>query len=426
MRKIIGIVFAGGRVEDLSVLTELRPKAAVVFGGSYRTIDFALTNLANAGIGNVGILTQYRPSSLMDHVGTGLAWDLVGTTRGVRFLPPYLGIGSREWYRGTADALFQNLDFIERLKPDDVIAVSGDHAYTMDYRPLLAFHAEHDADLTMAFVERKDDAHRFGVAEINAECQIQNFTEKPRQPRSNLASMSIYVFRREVLIEELRRAELGAESGVAVFQVHEILHRMIPRRRAYAWIHHGEWAYTRTLDEYHAFHREILGDAPRIELGRWEVHTNLLTKRAAPPSPARTLPGARVEDALLSPGCVVGGTVRGSVLSPNVIVGEGAEVSDSILWDKVVVEPGAVLKGVISDKRVRFGKGCRVGEGEAVPSEEFPESLTCGATVIGMDARIPPGARIGRNCIVPIGAPEKALAAPLASGKSLKRAGGGR
>ncbi len=419
MRKTIGIVFAGGRVEELSVLTERRPKASVVFGGIYRTIDFALTNLANAGIGQVGVLAQYRPSSLMDHVGTGLAWDLTGTTRGVRFLPPYLGVGSREWYRGPADALYQNLDFIERLAPDDVIAVSGDHVSSMDYRPLLAFHAEHDADLTMAFVERRADAHRFGVGELNAASQIMNFTEKPGHPRSNLASMSVYVFRREVLVEELRRAGHGEEGG-ATFQIHEVLRRMMPRRRAYGWVFHGDWEYTRTLDEYYAFHRDILGAAPRIDLARWEVRSNVLTRRTAPPPPARCLPGSRVEDSFLSPGCAVHGTVRRSVLSPNVIVGEGAVVSDSILWDKVVVEPGAVLNGVISDKRVLFGEGCQAGAGDPVPSEEMPGSLACGAVVVGMDASIPPGARIGKNCIIHPDADEKDLASPVASGKSVR------
>jgi glucose-1-phosphate adenylyltransferase len=421
MRKTIGIVFAGGRVEDLSALTERRPKAAVLFGGIYRAIDFALTNLADTGIAHVGILAQYRPSSLMDHVASGMAWDLAGTSRSVRFLPPYLGLGSSEWYRGPADALYQNLDFIERLAPDDVIAVSGDHVYSMDYQSLLSFHAEHGADLTMAFVERKADAHRFGIGELNTAGQILNFTEKPTHPRGCLASMSVYVFRRHILVEELRRAERG-EDGSVTFQLHEILRRMMSRRRAYGWVYHGEWAYTRTLDEYHAFHRDLLGATPRIDLGRWAVRSNVLARRIAPPPPARCFPGSRVEDSLLAPGCVVRGTVRGSVLSPNVVVGEGAEVSDSILWDKVVVDPGAVLRGVISDKRAHFGKGCQVGVGEVRPSEEFPASLTDGSTVVGMDARIPPGARVGRNCILHPECGEKDLDSPIASGTSVRRA----
>ena len=417
MRKTLGIVFAGGRVEDLSVLTERRPKASVVFGGIYRTIDFALTNLANAGIDHVGILTQYRPSTLMDHVGTGAAWDLVGATRAVRFLPPYLGIGSSEWYRGPADALYQNLDFIERNAPDDVLAVSGDHVYAMDYRPLLDFHAEQDADLTMGFVERAGDAQRFGIGEMNDAGQVVAFSEKPRNPRSHLASMTVYAFRREVLIDELRKAERG-EDGSTTYQIHEVLRRMMPRRRVYGWVHHGDWAYTRTLDEYHDFHRGLLGPAPRVDLAAWQVRSNTMTRRAAPPPPARCLPGARVENSLLAPGCVVRGTVRDSVLSPGVVVGEGAEVADSVLWDRVRVEPGARLQSVVSDKRVVFGRDCRVGEGEPRPSAELPASLSGGSTVIGMDARIPSGARIGRNCIVHPDTQEYILASPLESGAS--------
>jgi glucose-1-phosphate adenylyltransferase len=422
MRKTIGIVFAGGRVEDLSVLTEHRPKAAVIFGGIYRAIDFPLTNLVNAGISHVGILTQYRPSSLMEHVGTGMAWDLVGTTREVRFLPPYQGIGAHEWYRGPADALFQNLDFIERLAPEDVIAVSGDHLYAMDYRPLLAFHAERDADLTMGFVERTADAHRFGIGELNQAGQIVNFTEKPRHPRSHLASMSVYVFRRQVLVEELRRAERGAD-GSKTFQIHEVLRRMMSRRRAYGWVYHGDWTYAQTLDEYHAFHRSLLGPAPRIDLARWEIRSNVYARRTAPPPPARLLPGSRVDDAIVSAGCVIQGTVRGSVLSPDVTVGEGAEVTDCVLWDKVVVEPGAVLHGVISDKRAWFGPGCRVGAGEIQPSEEMPASLAGGSTVVGMDVRVPAKAQVGRGCILHSGIAEQDLASPAASGTSVRPAG---
>jgi glucose-1-phosphate adenylyltransferase len=352
MRKAIGMIFAGGRVEELSVLTERRPKSAVVFAGIYRTIDFALTNLANAGIGIVGILAQYRPSSLMDHVGNGRDWDLVGTTRGVRFLPPSLGPEGSDWYRGPADALFQNIDFIERSGADDVLAVSGDHVCSMDYHPLLSFHHEKGADLTMAFVPREKDAGRFGIGELNAAGQIMNFTEKPEYPRTNLASMSVYVFRREVLVEELLRAAKGDEK---TFQIHEVLRRMMSRRRAYGFVHHGGWEYTRTLDEYVAFHRQLLGVSPKVRIGEWKVRSNLMTRRTAPPPPARCLPGSQVDDSLVSAGCVVEGTVRGSVLSPGVRIEKGAQVNDCVLWDDVVVSEGAQLSGVVCDKRAFFG-----------------------------------------------------------------------
>jgi glucose-1-phosphate adenylyltransferase len=420
MRTAIAMIFAGGRVEELSVLTERRPKSAVVFGGTYRTIDFALTNLAHAAIGRVGILTQFRPSSLMDHVDNGYMWDLVGTTRGVRFLPPYLGAeGGSEWYRGPADALYQNIDFIERCGADDVLAVSADHVYAMDYTQLLHFHQEKGADLTMAFVPR-DDASRFGVGELNAAGQIMNFTEKPEYPRTNLCSMSVYVFRREVLVEELQRAVPGAE-GSPTFQIHEVLRRMMTRRRAYGFIHHGGWEYTRTLDEYVAFHRQLLGAKPKIDLAAWQVRSNAMGRRTAPPPPTRYLPGSQVDDSLVSAGCVVQGTVQGSVLSPGVHVAKGATVTDCVLWEDVHVGEGAQLTGVVSDKRTVFGKGAQVGLGAAAPSQEMPASLTCGATVVGMDARVPAGARVGKNCIVHPEAREADFTGEVPSGKSVKR-----
>jgi glucose-1-phosphate adenylyltransferase len=245
-----------------------------------------------------------------------------------------------------------------------------------------------------------------------------NFTEKPQYPRTNLASMSVYVFRCEVLVEELKRAVRGNE-GEATFQIHEILRRMMPRRRAYGFVHHGSWHYTRTLDEYYAFHRELLGARPRVDLAAWHVRTNVLGRRAEPPPPARCLPGSQVENSLLSPGCVIEGVVRNSVLSPGVHVAKNAEVVDSILWDDVSVEEGARLNKVISDKRTLFRRQCQVGIGEAAHCEEEPESLTCGAVLVGMDARIAQQARIGRNCIIHADVQEADVPAQVASGKSV-------
>ena len=415
MHKAIGMILAGGRVEDLSVLTEQRPKSAVVFGGTYRTIDFALTNLANSGVGSVGILVQYRPSSLMDHVGTGMAWDLVGTTRGVRFLPPYLKATLGEQYRGPADALYQNLDFIARSGADDVLTVSGDHVCQMDYRPLLNFHYEHDADMTMAFVPMEQGASRFGIGELNAEGELVNLAEKPERPRTNLASMSVYCFRREVLVEELRESLKGGE---ATFQIHEVIRRMMSRRRAYGFVHYGYWGYTRTIDDYVAFHRDLLGPSPKVTLST--VRSNLMAGRVTPPPPTSFLPGAEVQQSLVSAGCTIEGTVQRSVLSPGVRVAKGAVVRDCVLWDDVVVEAEAVLEGVVSDKRAVFGRGAHVGVGELKPSQELPGSLSCGATLVGADVVLPAAAVIGKNCIIhPRSEPED-LPAPVGSGQSVR------
>ncbi len=423
MRKTIAIVFAGGRAEEMSVLTFWRPKSAVIFGGQYRMIDFALSNLANTdGIQNVGILSQYRPSSLIDHIGIGLPWDFVGNERGVRFLPPHIGPDHADWYRGTADALYQNIDFLELHRPDDVLIVSGDHAYNMDYTPLLRFHMERDADVTLAFTPVEVNPSRFGIAELNAEGRIMSYMEKPKHPRTNLASMTVYVFRRSVLVDELRRHAASGPEERKTFQIYdEILPRMMAHRRAFGWVHYGPWEYARTLDAYFEAHQNLLGPSPRLDMMGWKVRTNPMARRAAPPPPTRCFPGGEVVDSIISGGCEIRGRVERSILSPDVQVAKGAIVRDSILWEKVVVEEGAVLDKVICDKRCIIGKGARVGTGDDLPAnDEHPGSLTCGVTVLGMDVHVPAGSQIGRNCIIYPKAGADQLGSPVPSGHTVR------
>lgn len=427
MRKTIAIVFAGGRAQEMSVLTFWRPKSAVPFGGTYRMIDFALTNLSNtAGIENVGILSQYRPSSLIDHVGLGLPWDFIGSGRGVKFLPPYLGLDHSQWYRGTADALYQNLDFLQTHGADDVLIVSGDHAYNMDYTALLRFHMERDADVTLGFTPIEVDPGRFGIAELNAEGRIMSYMEKPKHPRTNLASMTVYVFRREVLVQELRRhAETAGGKEAKTYQIYdEILPNMMEHRRAFGWIHYGQWEYARTLDAYHAAHQDMLGDKPRIDLESWQVKTGTMMRRTGGSAPTRYLAGAQVVDSLVGLGCRIDGCVERSVLGSDVVIGKGAVVRNSVLFDGVVVQDGAVLDGVISDKRTVIGEGARVGggDGDAPPNDEQPQSLQSGVSVLGMDVQVPSGAMIGKNCIIYPMVGAEFLAQPVGSGRTVRGA----
>lgn len=417
MQQVVAMVFAGGRVPELSVLTEKRPKSAVIFAGTYRTIDFALTNLTNSGINHVGILAQYRPASLVNHVGIGMAWDLVGTNRGITFLSPYIGPDLGEWYRGPADALYQNIEFINKHKPEDVLIVSGDHAYSMDYTHILNFHREKASDLTMAFKPIKENPSRFGIGELNAVGQLVNFTEKPEHPRSNFASIGVYVFKREILVNELLKAV--SSDKAKTYHIHEVIRRMIPHYSAYGYIFHGDWFYTRTVDEYYQFHMDLINPESKLDLKPWHVRSETMSRDMPSPLPARFLSGAKIENALVCAGCEIAGTVNNSVLSPGVCVAKDAVVSDSVLWDNVHVEKGARLHRVISDKHTIIGQNAVIGTGKTIISEEMPQSLTKGITLLGRDIQIPEKTKIGYNCILHSNVSKELLIKEIPSGKSL-------
>jgi glucose-1-phosphate adenylyltransferase len=280
---------------------------------------------------------------------------------------------------------------------------------------------ERAADATLAFTPVERNPSRFGIAELSAEGRIVSYVEKPEHPRSNLASMTVYVFRREVLVEELRR-HAESDHPPHSFQIYdEILPLLMERRRVFGWVHHGTWDYARTLDAYFHAHQDLLGHSPRLALTDWHVRTNVMERRAAAPPPTRIAPGGTVADSLISAGCRIEGHVERSVLSPGVRIGRGAVVRDAILWDKTVIEEDAVVDKVICDKRCNIGKGARVGTGETDPAnDEQPDSLSCGATVLGMDVQVPAGIEVGRNCIIyPRAGPEE-LSEQVPSGSTVR------
>jgi len=396
--KIVALVLAGGRVDDLSVLTLLRPKAAMPFGGIYRIIDFALSNLARSGINRVGVISQYSGDSLIDHVGVGEAWDLIGRGRGVKILPPRVRSDGPGWYRGSAHAVAQNLNFVRDHAADLVLVVSGDHIYRMDYREILATHTASDADLTVAFVKLAAPvARRFGLARLGADGRVLDYQEKPERPRHDWASMTVYVFRPEALIRAVQEYVVtarGADFG------RDVLPRMLADGyRVFGHRFTGEWRYARSVAEYYQAHLELLAPAPRIALDDWGVRTNLLDRHTGDRTPARLLSSSEVRDALISDGCVIAGRVERSVLSPGVQVAEGAVVRDSILFHDSVVAPGARVTRCLVDKDVTCGAGCVVGEGDAgVANRGSRVGLSCGVTLIGKTAFLPPGVRVGTNC----------------------------
>ena len=400
---VLTLILAGGEGERLSILSQVRAKPGVPFGGKYRIIDFALSNTVNSGLSDVGILTQYAPRSLMDHIGVGRPWDLDRNHGGVTLLQPFIGRGrARDWYRGTADAVLQNLEFIEDREPSLVLILAGDHVYKMDYRPFIGFHRENGADVTCAVrTVPIEEAHRFGILDVAPDGRVTEFIEKPKDPPSNLVSMGVYVFSwpflRDVLGPE--RIDFGRE----------VLPAMVAEgRRVYAYRFDGYWQDVGTVESYWRTSLDLLSESPGIELNDrgWLIYT-----KSEERPPARIGSGASVLRSMVSHGCVVEGSVEHSILSPGVRVGAGATVRDSIVMFDAVVGEGAVLDRAIVDKEARIGPGARVGVGDDLrPNVHEPERLYAGITIVGKRARVPRGVEIGRNCRIDPGATERDFA----------------
>jgi glucose-1-phosphate adenylyltransferase len=380
--RMVAMVLAGGRVGELSVLTLRRPKSALPFAGYFRVIDFALSNLMRAGVNNVGILSQYRPGSLIDHVRTGESWDFVGLDRGAKILPPFRGADASDWYKGNADAVYQNLNYVRDHNASVVLILSGDHIYTMDYREMIRFHREHGADMTVAF-KRMGPHERFGYGRLDAEGRVTSYEEKPAQPSSDLASLTIYVVNARPLADIL--SQLAGRSQVEFGQ--DVIPRMLEKYRVMGYVFDGYWAYTRTVSAYYQAHQDLL--ARRIDLDQWAVRTNLQDSEVASQPPPRVRGAAQVQNSFLSPGCDVQGTVIGSVLSPGVRVEKGASVINSIVFHRCVVERGAQVRCAIVDKAASIGPEAQVGpDGGEPPAEGAP------ITLLGKECRIAPGVRV--------------------------------
>ncbi|HEX9652763.1 MAG TPA: glucose-1-phosphate adenylyltransferase family protein [bacterium] len=404
MKNVLAMVLAGGRVDELSVLTLHRPKSAVPFGGMYRVIDFPLSNLMHSGVENIGILSQYKSYSLINHIGVGFWWDFVGRNRGATMLPPSTGHKASDWYKGTADAVYQNFEFIMSHAPETVMVLSGDHVYKMDYRPMLAYHREKGADLTIAFlpIEVKQ-SHRFGVAKLDNEDgkvggRLIDYKEKPAKDGYPWASLTILMFRPAVMYEVLER---NARDFTSHEFGRDIIPMMLAKYKIYGYKFTGYWGYARTIDEYWQTNMDLLATNPPIQLEAWQVRSNLDHDGLRDRPPARVGKNAIIEDALVHNGCEVEGAVRHSIIFPGVKVAKGAVVKDSILFFDTVVEADAIVDKVISDVEVKIASAGHIGEGDAaVPNHDHPALLNSGITLIGRSVHLPPNVRLGRNCIV--------------------------
>ena len=394
--KTLAMILAGGRVDDLGVLTFHRPKSAIPFGGFTRIIDFSLSNLMNSGLERVAILSQYRSYSLINHIGIGSAWDMVGRYRGISVLPPYIGYGHSQWYRGSSDAVYQNLDFVQYIDPEQLLILSGDHIYQMDYREMISYHREKDADLTMACLKvPMNDAHRFGVADIDDEDgerggKVLRYSEKPENPESNWASMTVFCFKPEVLYEVL---EANIKEDASYEFGRDIIPRMMrEKRRVFGYKFKGYWGYTGTIEEFWQANMDLLGGDPPIKFADWNIRTNMEHRNIRDCQPVKIGNSAQISDSLIYNGCIIEGEVERSILFPGTYVAKGAKVKDSVLLFKNDVGKGAELNKIISDVNTIFGSGVRIGEAGR------PDSI--GTTVIGWNNFISPNTIIGSGCTV--------------------------
>ena len=396
MPRTVAVILAGGEGRRLSILSQKRAKPAVPFAGKYRIIDFTLSNCVNSGIYHVGIATQYRPRSLHDHIRVGRPWDLDRATGGVTLLQPYLGRSDSDWYQGTADAIHQNLDFIRRPRPQDALILSGDHIYKMNYDNILRFHREYQADCTIAVRHVPlDEASRYGVMVVDEDYRVIEFEEKSPTPSSTLASMGVYAFTLDALGQALHD-DLQDSHSERDFGKNIIPRMLAQGQRIYAFPYSGYWVDVGTVQAYWEAHMDLLGDEPLLDLldRDWIIHTR---SEECPPVNIRT--GATVSHSLISDGCVIEGSVEFSVLSPGVQVERGAVVRHSIIMNDAIIHAGAVVDRSVIDKRVTIGRDVHLGWGHDYTVNTLG-NLATGITLVGKNAELPPGLRVGRNCVL--------------------------
>ncbi len=395
-KEILALLLAGGQGSRLGILTNNNAKPAVAFGGKYKIIDFAMSNCIISGIDTVGVLTQYQPLSLNRHIGIGIPWDLDRKSGGVTVLAPHVKGNSGEWYSGTANAIYQNIDYLDSYNPEYVLILSGDHIYKMDYSLMLAEHKKKNCDVTIAVLEVPlEEASRFGIMNANEDGTIYEFEEKPENPKSNLASMGIYIFNwsslRKALIEDSR---IHQDSD---FGKHIIPLMLDKGLKLYAYKFNAYWKDVGTIESYWAANMELIKTLPDFNLYEdfWQIYTN--SEHQPPVYTSRT---AEISTSLLSEGCEVYGKVYNSVLGPEVFIDEGAFVKDSIIMENCVIGKGVRIERSIIDEGTKIGENTVIGEGEDIPNEDYPKIYDTGITVIGSNSVIPPNVVIGKNCAI--------------------------
>jgi glucose-1-phosphate adenylyltransferase len=399
--EVFALILAGGESSGLSTLGEARPTAAMPFGGKYRIIDFTLSNCANSGLFDVAVLTQYRPHSLNEHISSGRPWDLDRTRGGLHIWQPYRGRSDQGWQRGTADALYQNRDFIEESGHDTLLVLSGDHIYKQDYRAMMRRHEQTGADVTIAVRDvPREETHRFGIVTTDDNQRVTEFREKPSSFHGTLASMGIYLFRRKFLLDILNQDAQDPASQHDFGR--NILPAMVAERKVFAYTFTGYWQDVGTIPAYWQANLDLLEEEPRLDLyeKRWTIHT-----RSEERPPVKLGQHAQVERSLVSNGCVIEGRVTNSVLSPGVIVEAGAEVHNSVIMNDTVIRADARVDCCVLDKQILVDRGALVGHSDDMSANQHePGHFALGITIVGKGARLPAGIRIGRHCRIDAGA----------------------
>ncbi|MBO4251463.1 MAG: glucose-1-phosphate adenylyltransferase [Clostridia bacterium] len=387
-KKCVAMLLAGGQGSRLYALTSVLAKPAVSFGGKYRIIDFPLSNCVNSGIDTVGVLTQYQPLKLNDYIGNGQPWDLDRTFGGVHILSPYQGKTSSDWYKGTANAIYQNLHFIKQFDPDYVLVLSGDHIYKMNYSVMLNYHILKNADCTIAAINVPiKEASRFGILNTDKDGVIYEFEEKPKQPKSTLASMGIYIFSADKLYKYLEEDNSDPKSSNDFGK--DVLPKMLDNgERMLAYEFSGYWKDVGTIDSLYEANMDLLGDKPNFDIfdSSWKIQSR---SPLAPPQYIGN--GAKTVNSIIMSGCEIFGSVENSVLASGVIVKKGATVKNSIIMAETVIGENSVVDYSIIDEHTVVGKNCFIGESK---------DNAKGITVLARDLTVKDGTKIEGGKIV--------------------------
>ena len=394
-KEMIAMLLAGGQGSRLGVLTAKVAKPAVAFGGKYRIIDFPLSNCINSGIDTVGVLTQYQPLRLNTHIGIGIPWDLDRNSGGVTVLPPYEKSDNSEWYSGTANAIFQNMNYMEQYHPEYVLILSGDHIYKMDYEVMLDFHKENHADVTIATMPVPiEEASRFGIVIADESKKIMDFEEKPEKPRSNLASMGIYIFSWDTLKEALYA--MKDQSGCD-FGKHIIPYCHENGKRLFAYEYNGYWKDVGTLGSYWEANMELIDLIPEFNL--YEEYRKIYTKSDII-EPQYLSADSVVEKSIIGEGTEVYGEVHSSVIGPGVTIGRGAVIRDSIVMKGTTIGENAIIDKSIIAENCQVGANTELGIGEEAPNKLNASIYSFGLVTVGEDSVIPDGVKIGKNTAI--------------------------